>query len=272
MLTPISCVNVSVHSAVPHRNTSLGKQVTSLTFRRNIITKGIQLNELVGKTFLIGNVKVEGMDLCRPCRHLTEVLNQDNILKEFKINRESIKIMLPGRMTEWKGHLILLKAFERVIHQIDKKLELLLVGPDDNTLLKKKLTTFVHEKNIQSVVHFISARNDINNFYSIADIVVSPSTDPEAFGRVSIEAQAMGKFVIASNHGGSTETIINNETGYLFNNADVNDLSAKILKAINEDKHCSESVRQACITNVQKNYSDKKMCDSTLNFYNEIIG
>ena len=121
-------------------------------------------------------------------------------------------------------------------------------------------------------MHFISARNDINNFYSIADIVVSPSTDPEAFGRISVEAQAMGKFVIASNHGGSTETIINNETGYLFNNADENDLSAKILKAIDEDKYCSETVRQACITNVQKNYSDKKMCDSTLNFYNEIIG
>ena len=131
---------------------------------------------------------------------------------------------------------------------------------------------FVYKKNIQSTVHFISARDDINNFYSIADIVVSPSTDPEAFGRISVEAQAMGKFVIASNHGGSTETIINNETGYLFNNADVNDLSAKILKAINEDKHRSETVRQACIMNAQNNYSGKKMCDSTLNFYKEIIG
>ena len=149
--------------------------------------------------------------------------------------------MLPGRMTEWKGHLLLLKAFEQVSQQTEKKLELLMVGPDDNTSLKKRLTTFVHEKDIEGNVHFISARNDINNFYSIADIVVSPSTDPEAFGRISVEAQAMGKFVIASNHGGSTETIINNETGYLFNNADENDLSAKILKAINEDKHSSET-------------------------------
>ena len=197
---------------------------------------------------------------------------KNDILTKFKINKDTIKIMLPGRMTEWKGHLILLKAFERACQQIDKKIELLLVGPDDNILLKKKLTSFVYEKNIQNIVHFISARNDINNFYSIADIVVSPSTDPEAFGRVSIEAQAMGKFVIASNHGGSTETIINNETGYLFYNADVNDLSAKILKAINEDKHLSETVRQACIMNAQNNYSGKKMCDSTLNFYKEIIG
>ena len=124
------------------------------------------MNDLVGKKTLVGNVELEGIDLCRPCRHLTEVLEQDNILKEFKINRESIKIMLPGRMTEWKGHLILLKAFERVTHQIDKKLELLLVGPDDNTLLKKKLTSFVHKKNIQSTVHFISARDDICLLYT----------------------------------------------------------------------------------------------------------
>ena len=64
-------------------NISYGLNIPYVNFRRNIVTKGIQLNELVGKTFLIGNVKVEGMDLCRPCRHLTEILNQDNILKEF---------------------------------------------------------------------------------------------------------------------------------------------------------------------------------------------
>ena len=54
-----------------------------LDFRRNIITKGIKLNNLVGKKFQIGNVKVEGIDLCRPCKHLSEMLNQDNIIKEF---------------------------------------------------------------------------------------------------------------------------------------------------------------------------------------------
>ena len=52
-------------------------------FRRNIITKGIRLNDLIGKKFLVGNVKLEGIDLCRPCRHLTEMLSQENILKEF---------------------------------------------------------------------------------------------------------------------------------------------------------------------------------------------
>ena len=64
-------------------NIKYGLNIPYLDFRRNIVTKGIQLNNLVGKKILVGNVKVEGIDLCRPCRHLTEVLEQDNILKEF---------------------------------------------------------------------------------------------------------------------------------------------------------------------------------------------
>ena len=64
-------------------NIKYGLNIPYLDFRRNIVTKGIQLNNLVGKKILVGNVEVEGIDLCRPCRHLTEVLEQDNILKEF---------------------------------------------------------------------------------------------------------------------------------------------------------------------------------------------
>jgi len=64
-------------------NIKYGLNIPYLDFRRNIVTKGIRLNNLVGKKILVGNVEVEGIDLCRPCRHLTEVLEQDNILKEF---------------------------------------------------------------------------------------------------------------------------------------------------------------------------------------------
>ena len=68
---------------IDYYNSKYSLNFSYLEFRRNIITKGIQLNNLVGKKFLIGKVKVEGIDLCRPCRHLSETLNQDNIIKEF---------------------------------------------------------------------------------------------------------------------------------------------------------------------------------------------
>ena len=64
-------------------NSKYNLNIPYVDFRRNIITKGIRLNDLIGKKFLVGNVKVEGIDLCRPCRHLTEILSQQNILKEF---------------------------------------------------------------------------------------------------------------------------------------------------------------------------------------------
>ena len=68
---------------IDYYNTKFGLDIPYIDFRRNIITKGIKLNDLIGKRLLIGDVKVEGIDLCRPCKHLTEMLNQENILKEF---------------------------------------------------------------------------------------------------------------------------------------------------------------------------------------------
>ena len=68
---------------IDYYNIKYGLNIPYLDFRRNVVTKGIQLNDLVGKKILVGNVEIEGIDLCRPCRHLTEVLGQDNILKEF---------------------------------------------------------------------------------------------------------------------------------------------------------------------------------------------
>ena len=68
---------------IDYYNTKYGLNISYVDFRRNIVTKKIQLNDLIGKNFFIGKVQVEGIDLCRPCRHLTEMLNQENILKEF---------------------------------------------------------------------------------------------------------------------------------------------------------------------------------------------
>ena len=68
---------------IDHYNTKYGLNISYIDFRRNIITKELKLNDLVGKKFFIGKAEVEGIDLCRPCKHLTEMLNQKNVLKEF---------------------------------------------------------------------------------------------------------------------------------------------------------------------------------------------
>ena len=68
---------------IDYYNIKYSLNIPYINFRRNVVTKGIQLNDLVGKKILVGNVELEGIDLCRPCRHLTEVLGQENIIKEF---------------------------------------------------------------------------------------------------------------------------------------------------------------------------------------------
>ena len=68
---------------IDYYNIKYGLNIPYIDFRRNIITKEIDLNNLIGKKFFIGKAEVEGIDLCRPCRHLTEMLNEKNILKEF---------------------------------------------------------------------------------------------------------------------------------------------------------------------------------------------
>ena len=68
---------------IDYYNIKYGLNISYIDFRRNIITKGIQLNDLVGKKLLVGDVELEGIDLCRPCKHLSETLGQENIIKEF---------------------------------------------------------------------------------------------------------------------------------------------------------------------------------------------
>tara|TARA_B100000003_G_scaffold173405_1_gene161474 strand:+ start:16 stop:462 length:447 start_codon:yes stop_codon:yes gene_type:complete len=68
---------------IDYYNLKYGLNIPYIDFRRNIITKEIKLNDLIGKKIQIGDVKVEGIDLCRPCKHLSETLNQNNIIKEF---------------------------------------------------------------------------------------------------------------------------------------------------------------------------------------------
>ena len=80
---PYNQISLIESEGIDNYNIKFGLNISYIDFRRNIITKGIKLNDLVGKKFKVGTVELEGIDLCRPCRHLSEKLNQNNIIKEF---------------------------------------------------------------------------------------------------------------------------------------------------------------------------------------------
>ena len=112
--------------------------------------------------------------------------------------------------------MILVFAVLKILEKKVLNIVFHLFGPDQNKSLTEKIENFIRQKNLQHIIKFYGSTKKMNLIYALSDIVISSSTDPEAFGRVSIETQAMGKLIIASAHGGSQETILEGKTGYLY--------------------------------------------------------
>tara|TARA_B100001093_G_scaffold473728_1_gene497860 strand:- start:195 stop:641 length:447 start_codon:yes stop_codon:yes gene_type:complete len=83
---PYNQISLIESESIDNYNIKFGLNISYIDFRRNVITKGVRLNDLVGKKFKVGAVALVGIDLCRPCKHLSENLNQNNIIKEFLRN------------------------------------------------------------------------------------------------------------------------------------------------------------------------------------------
>ena len=107
--------------------------------------------------------------------------------------------------------------------------------------------------------------------YKVSDIVISASIEPEAFGRVAVEAQSMEKLIIASNIGGSNETIINEKTGLLFEAGDPNSLSKKIIRAVTMDDNSYKIMGKEGRKNITKKFNVEKMCFSTYSEYKRLV-
>ena len=107
--------------------------------------------------------------------------------------------------------------------------------------------------------------------YKVSDIVVSASVEPEAFGRVAVEAQSMEKIIIASDIGGSNETIVDQKTGFLFNSGNASSLSKKIIQVITTDELSLDLIIKEGIKNVIKKFNVEKMCFSTYSEYKRLL-
>lgn len=141
----------------------------------------------------------------------------------FKAEEEQVVISLVGRINSWKGQPLLLKAFHKIAHKYPH-LKLVFIGsaPPDQDFFETELKDKIKEFDLISRVIIIPFQENIWSFWDAIDIAVVPSTEPEPFGMVAIEAMLSKKPVVAAKHGGLTETVLHNETGLLFepNNAE----------------------------------------------------
>ncbi|MDC1496822.1 glycosyltransferase, partial [Pelagibacteraceae bacterium] len=136
---------------------------------------------------------------------------------------------------------------------------------------KKKLIRLTEQYRMTKQVKFIDHCKDMALAYKISDIIVSASIEPEAFGRVAVEAQSMEKPIIASNIGGSNETIVDEKTGFLFDSNNAKSLSEKIIKILSMNETSLKSIGTEARKNIIQKFNVEKMCFSTYSEYKRII-
>lgn len=178
-------------------------------------------------------------------------------------------IMLPGRVTRWKGHAVFIQALARLR---DIPWRAVCVGPfDARGAFFQELKGLIGALSLADVVHFAGHEDDMPAAYEAADLVISAATDePEAFGRVAIEAQAMARPIIASAHGGSLETVLDGRTGWLFEPGDAHGLSRAIRSALEQPDLCRQLGRRG-FQRVHSRFTTRKMCQSTLDLYRQLL-
>ena len=199
--------------------------------------------------------------------------DEKKLLKKWEIEKDKKIILLPGRLTGWKGQEVFIEAINLVNIELGyEAFYAVILGSDQGRdLYKKKLIRLTEQYRLINQVKFIDHCKDMALAYKVSDIVVSASIEPEAFGRVAVEAQSMEKLIIASNIGGSNETVIDEKTGFLFESNNAKSLSQKILKTLSMDEVSLNSIGREGRKNIIQKFNVEKMCFSTYSEYKRIL-
>jgi glycosyltransferase involved in cell wall biosynthesis len=205
-----------------------------------------------------------------------ETLKQAEVIKlknSWKLDGGKKIILLPGRLTYWKGQEIFIESLSK-FRSTNSQIEFIgiILGNDQGRkVYGKKLERLVQQHRLSDVIKFVENCKIMPLAYELADIVISSSVEPEAFGRVAVEAQSMKKPIIASNIGGSNETIVNNKTGFLFESGSADSLSDKLTEVINLDTSTLNSIGNEGRKNVLKKFNIEKMCFNTYSEYKKLL-
>ena len=197
----------------------------------------------------------------------------DALAQNWNIKKNDFIILLPGRLTRWKGQEMFITALSLLIENYGKNnFHAVILGSDQGRdIYSKKLSLLAERYRLNKKITFVKNCKEMPVAYKLADIAISSSVEPEAFGRVSVEAQAMNVPIVASNLGGSKETILNGKSGLLFNPEDVEDLASIINKLMEMDKKSLSLIGEHGRKNVEKKFNVDQMCQTTFTEYKKLI-
>ena len=197
----------------------------------------------------------------------------DKFSKQYGIDRNKFIILLPGRLTFWKGQKIFIEAIKLLSDQENiQPFEGIILGSDQGrNVYKKQLIGLTEQYRLNRIIKFVDHCDEMPVAYRIANLVCSCSCEPESFGRVSVEAQSMGVPIIASDIGGSSETIVKDKTGFLFKSGDSKDLANAIIMVMKKDYNSLKSIGFEGRKNILKKFDVDKMCHTTFTEYKKLI-
>ena len=178
-------------------------------------------------------------------------------------------VLMPGRLTRWKGQLVLIDAIARLGRS---EIFCVLVGSDQGRrAYRRELEADIRRRRLEGAVRIFDQCHDLPAAYMLADVVISASTDPEAFGRVAAEAQAMGRPVVATDHGGARETVLADRTGWLVPPSDAAALAKAIDQALSLTQAGRAQIAAAARRHILEHFTVEAMCAHTLQVYRDLL-
>ena len=198
---------------------------------------------------------------------------ENRLISDWEVDKNKKIILMPGRLTAWKGQETFIEALNLVNKELGyDSFNAVILGSDQGRdIYTKKIKRLAEQYRLTSQLKFIEHCKNMPLAYKISDIVVSASVEPEAFGRVAVEAQSMEKPIIASDIGGSNETVIDNVTGFLFQSGNAEALSKKIVEVLQLDESRLKSIGIEGRKNIIKKFNVEKMCFSTYSEYKKLL-
>ena len=201
------------------------------------------------------------------------ILKQEKLKREWELSSEKFTILMPGRLTYWKGQEKFIESLNILIEDYNvSNFQAVFLGSDQGRkVYKKKLLSLIERYSLTKKIKFIDHCSEMPLAYSLADLVVSASIEPEAFGRVSVEAQSMGKPIVASNIGGSKETVLNKKSGFLYKFDDPRELAKNLNTVIQLNQEELKLMGNEGRKNITKKFDVEVMCDSNLREYKKLL-
>ena len=192
-----------------------------------------------------------------------------NFVEGLAIPEDVPVIMLPARATKWKGHWILLQALAKIK---DRPFICLMIGAGDGKpAFVSELVRYGRQLGLEGRFRLSPLVDDMPAALMVADVVAMPSITPEPFGRVALEAQAMGRPVVAFDHGGATESIRHDETGWLAIPGDVDSLAVALQAALDLNPRKRKTLATKARQHIEANFSTETMCRQTIKIYRRVL-